>query len=62
MTRWRSSRTTARAWPTSAAASTSLAELLGLDRERMRGWGIAKSLAWDNPDEAQLFAEVGSRR
>jgi streptomycin 6-kinase len=39
-----------------------LSELLGLDRERMRGWGIAKSLAWDNPDEAQLFAEVGSRR
>jgi streptomycin 6-kinase len=39
-----------------------LAELLGLDRERMRGWGIAKSLAWDNPDEAQLFSEVGSRR
>ena len=39
-----------------------LSELLGLDRERMRGWGIAKSLAWDNPDEAQLFSEVGSRR
>ena len=39
-----------------------LSELLGLDRERIRGWGIAKSLAWDNPDEAQLFAEVGSRR
>ena len=26
------------------------------------GSGIAKSLAWDNPDEAQLFSEVGSRR
>ena len=38
-----------------------LAGLLGLDRERMRLWGIAKSLAWDNPDEAELFSEVGSR-
>ena len=39
-----------------------LAELLGLDRERMRLWGIVKSLAWDNPDEAQLYSQVGSRR
>jgi streptomycin 6-kinase len=39
-----------------------LSELLGLDRERMRLWGIAKSLAWGNPDEAMLFSEVGSRR
>jgi len=38
-----------------------LAGLLGLDRERIRGWGIAKSLAWDSPEEAQLFFEVGSR-
>lgn len=37
-----------------------LAELLELDRERMRLWGLVKSLAWDNPDEAQLFSEVGS--
>jgi streptomycin 6-kinase len=39
-----------------------LAELLGLDRERMRLWGIVKSLAWDNPEEARLFSEVGSGR
>jgi streptomycin 6-kinase len=38
-----------------------LSELLGLDRERMRLWGIVKSLAWDNPDEAELFRAVGSR-
>jgi streptomycin 6-kinase len=38
-----------------------LAELLRLDRERMRLWGLVKTLAWDNPDEAQLFSEVGSR-
>jgi streptomycin 6-kinase len=38
-----------------------LSELLGLDRERMRLWALVKSLAWDNPDEAQLFVEVGSR-
>jgi streptomycin 6-kinase len=37
-----------------------LSDILGLDRERMRVWGIAKSLAWDDPDEAQLFSEVGS--
>jgi streptomycin 6-kinase len=37
-----------------------LAELLGLDRERMRLWGLVKTLAWDDPDEAQLFSEVGS--
>jgi streptomycin 6-kinase len=39
-----------------------LSELLGLDRERMRLWGIAKCLAWDNPDEARLYLEVGSVR
>jgi streptomycin 6-kinase len=39
-----------------------LSDLLELDRERMRLWGIVKSLAWDNPDEAELFCEVGSRR
>jgi streptomycin 6-kinase len=39
-----------------------LSELLGLDRERMRMWGIVKSLAWDNPDEAELYSQVGSRR
>jgi streptomycin 6-kinase len=39
-----------------------LSDLLGLDRERMRLWGLVKTLAWDNPDEAKLFAEVGSRR
>ena len=38
-----------------------LAELLGLDRERMRLWGIVKALAWDNPDEAELFSKIGSR-
>ena len=37
-----------------------LSELLGLDRERMRLWGLVKSLAWDDRDEAQLFSEVGS--
>lgn len=39
-----------------------LTELLGLDRERMRGLGIAKSLAWGSPEEARLVAQVGSRR
>jgi len=39
-----------------------LSELLGLDRERMRLWGLVKSLAWDDPDQARLFSEVGSRR
>jgi streptomycin 6-kinase len=38
-----------------------LAGLLGLDRERMRLWGIVKTLAWDDPREAQLYTEVGSR-
>lgn len=36
-----------------------LSELLGLDRERMRLWGIVKSLAWSNPGEAQLFLGAG---
>jgi streptomycin 6-kinase len=35
-----------------------LADLLELDRDRMRLWGLVKSLAWDNPDEAELFAAV----
>lgn len=39
-----------------------LSDLLGLDRERMRLWGIAKSLAWEDAAEAQLYWEVGSRR
>ncbi len=39
-----------------------LSELLGLDRERMRLWGVVKSLAWESPDEAELFSQVGSRR
>ena len=39
-----------------------LSELLGLDRERMRLWGLVKSLAWDDAVEARLFSEVGSRR
>ena len=39
-----------------------LAELLDLDRERIRLWGLVKTLAWDDPREAQLFSEVGSRR
>ena len=39
-----------------------LSDLLGLDRERMRLWGIVKSLAWDNAGEAELFSQVGSRR
>jgi streptomycin 6-kinase len=30
-----------------------LASELGLDRERMRGWGIAHALAWD-PDEGMI--------
>jgi streptomycin 6-kinase len=38
-----------------------LSELLGLDRERMRLWGLVKTLAWDDVAEAQLYAEVGSR-
>lgn len=39
-----------------------LSELLALDRERMRGWGLVKSLAWDNAGQAQLFSQVRSRR
>lgn len=39
-----------------------MSDLLELDRERVRGWGIVKSLAWDDPEQAQLFSEVGSRR
>jgi streptomycin 6-kinase len=39
-----------------------LADLLRLDRERMRLWGLVKSLAWDNAGEAELFSQVGSRR
>jgi streptomycin 6-kinase len=43
-----------------------LSELLGLDRERMRGWGIAKHLAWgmggdyhgDNIVQARLISEA----
>ena len=35
-------------------------DLLELDRERMRLWGLVKSLAWDGPDEAELFARVRS--
>jgi streptomycin 6-kinase len=38
------------------------AELLDIDRERVRLWGVAKCIAWDRPDEAALFSEVGSRR
>jgi streptomycin 6-kinase len=38
-----------------------LSELLGLDRERIRLWGIVKCLAWDRPGEAELFSQVGSR-
>jgi streptomycin 6-kinase len=37
-----------------------LAGLLGLDRERMRLWGLVKSLAWDDPREAEIYAQVGS--
>jgi streptomycin 6-kinase len=37
-----------------------MCERLGLDRERVRRWGIVKSLAWDNADEAELFSRVGS--
>ena len=39
-----------------------MSERLDLDRERVRRWGIVKGLAWDNPDEAELFSRVGSRR
>ena len=39
-----------------------LSELLELDRERVRLWGLVKGLAWDNPEEAQLFAAVRSSR
>lgn len=35
-----------------------LAELLELDRERMRAWGVVQALAWDNPDEAELIAQL----
>ncbi|HEX9415603.1 MAG TPA: aminoglycoside phosphotransferase family protein [Gaiellaceae bacterium] len=35
-----------------------LAELLELDRERMRAWGVIQALAWDNPDEAELIAQL----
>jgi streptomycin 6-kinase len=38
-----------------------LSDLLGLDRERMLLWGLVKTLAWDDPREAQLYAQVGSR-
>jgi streptomycin 6-kinase len=38
-----------------------LADLLGFDRERMRLWGLVKTLAWADRREAQLFSEVGSR-
>jgi streptomycin 6-kinase len=38
-----------------------LSDILRLDRERMRLWGLVKTLAWDDPREAQLYAEVGSR-
>ena len=42
-----------------------LSELLGLDRERMRGWGIAKSLGAGGETttrrEARLLSEVRSR-
>ena len=46
-----------------------LSERLGLDRERMRLWGIAKHLAWGTDGEyfehevevARMFSEVGSR-
>jgi streptomycin 6-kinase len=39
-----------------------LSGLLGLDRERMRLWGLVKSLAWDDAEQAALFSKVGSRR
>jgi streptomycin 6-kinase len=39
-----------------------LSELLGLDRERMRLWGIVKCLAWDGPEQASLYSQVRSRR
>ena len=39
-----------------------LSDSLGLDRERMRLWGLVKSLAWGDADEAELFSQVGSRR
>jgi streptomycin 6-kinase len=39
-----------------------LSDLLGVDRERVRLWGLVKSLAWDNAGEAELFSQVGSRR
>lgn len=35
-----------------------LAREAGLDRERMRGWGIAHALAWDNLREAERIAAV----
>jgi streptomycin 6-kinase len=38
-----------------------LSDLLGLDRERMRLWGLVKTLAWDDPREAELYSQVGSR-
>jgi streptomycin 6-kinase len=39
-----------------------MSQRLGLDRERVRLWGVVKSLAWDNDDEAELFSQVGSLR
>ena len=47
-----------------------LSERLGLDRERIRLWGLAKHLAWGTDglyfpgevDVARMFSEVGSSR
>jgi streptomycin 6-kinase len=35
-----------------------LSERLGLERGRMRGWGIVHALAWGHPREAKLIAEM----
>lgn len=47
-----------------AGASNQLAEELGLDRERMRGWGIVHALAWGvserklEPEQANWLLEA----
>ena len=44
----------------SGSASTSCASGSGSTASGCGVWGIVKSLAWDNDDEAELFSAVGS--
>jgi streptomycin 6-kinase len=39
-----------------------LSGLLGLDRERMRGWGIAKHLAWGLDEDAVGAGDIDEVR